>query len=691
MTKAGPRPAPEWRRFALVVGPVTLALVGLYLARVELPFLAPLGVATAEIAGRILALSGIETLRAGDVLSHPSGFGYQVAYSCTGLFQWVFLVAGLLGLRLTGRSRWLRLLVGTGVLAAVNQLRLVVLFWLGLFAPHWFDFAHEVLFRSLMLAVVLLVWFWRPATPPADAAVATPPGVGSESRSWGQSMACLGMLLSVLLAAPACAQPQETTASEQAERELISLERVQSEVAVELRQRSLEPVDGAVFQALTEAVSREQILSQVPLDRAEVGGFFDSAEGLRLLAILQDPAVSELQVVRADLAALREPSGLIEERDLGNTASLLGFEVLDPRFSAVGDHTVAWQGSLAGENDGDLVLVVDEVGVSGLIRRGSTLYSVVPMGGELHAITSSEPAVGLRSLDDAGPPGGEAGDVDSGDQAETPPGENGAGAEATAPDDEGDEAPVADDAPDLCAAGWVGPPVEIEILVGATALAREQARRRGRHLDTLIQLAKFVADTTFSNSEIPVTVRLVGIESVDYEEECSQLFQCARDLARPVESLEKLIERRRETKADVVILVLHEEDDTNCGWASGIGVEAGQALAVVNWQCLNDRFSFIHEVGHLIGAWHNQEAITSPLPKDPRFAHGFVDCSENPFSTVMGASNSCPGGVGRLLAWSNPAVPHAGRATGVKESSDVACLWSLRAREVAGFGEQLTN
>ncbi|GAB4197169.1 MAG: zinc-dependent metalloprotease [Wenzhouxiangellaceae bacterium] len=71
-----------------------------------------------------------------------------------------------------------------------------------------------------------------------------------------------------------------------------------------------------------------------------------------------------------------------------------------------------------------------------------------------------------------------------------------------------------------------------------------------------------------------------------------------------------------------------------CGIADAIAANANQAFFLVNHTCTN--FTFVHEIGHLFGARHDNDPTTTPFA----FGHGFVNNAGN-FRTVM-AVNSNP-------------------------------------------------
>ena len=107
----------------------------------------------------LLAWSGIEVERAGTVLSHSSGFAYNVGYRCTGLVVAAFLAVGLVALPLGRRARARGLIVGVPLVLAANLARLVSLFYVGVHRPAAFDIAHLVVWEGAMVLVILAVWF----------------------------------------------------------------------------------------------------------------------------------------------------------------------------------------------------------------------------------------------------------------------------------------------------------------------------------------------------------------------------------------------------------------------------------------------------------------------------------------------------------------------------------------------------
>lgn len=105
----------------------------------------------------------------GQVLSSPR-FAVQIYNGCNGLEAILVFVAGVLAFP----APWARRLAGVflGVLAiqVVNTIRVVSLFYIGIFKPQWFAVSHVFIWQSLIIlvgVVLWLVWVQRYAPVPA--------------------------------------------------------------------------------------------------------------------------------------------------------------------------------------------------------------------------------------------------------------------------------------------------------------------------------------------------------------------------------------------------------------------------------------------------------------------------------------------------------------------------------------------
>jgi exosortase H (IPTLxxWG-CTERM-specific) len=122
---------------------------------------APLALLTAWTARATLALLhwlGMEATRVATVISHPSGFAYEIYYRCTGFLPVAFLTTAILASPGPWRRKLVGLVVGVPLLIALNLTRLVHLFYVGVYHPAAFDFAHTVLWEGFLILAILGLW-----------------------------------------------------------------------------------------------------------------------------------------------------------------------------------------------------------------------------------------------------------------------------------------------------------------------------------------------------------------------------------------------------------------------------------------------------------------------------------------------------------------------------------------------------
>lgn len=122
------------------------------------PFLRPLAELTASVTEGLVRLLGIEVLRAGAIIKHPDGFGFEIAYICTGFLPVVTFVVCVMAYPGPLARKWAGIAFGIPALLAVNFLRLVSLFYIGVRFPALFGLAHEVVWEGLLAVVFIALW-----------------------------------------------------------------------------------------------------------------------------------------------------------------------------------------------------------------------------------------------------------------------------------------------------------------------------------------------------------------------------------------------------------------------------------------------------------------------------------------------------------------------------------------------------
>jgi exosortase/archaeosortase family protein len=129
----------------------------------------------ASVVQWVLRWAGIEAVRAGTYLYVPGGFGYEIAIGCTGLLPAAVLTVAIWASPGTGAAKRRGVLVGVPVVLAVNLLRMVHLFYLGVHSPRLFGPAHAVVWEAALVLVTFATWLlwirWADGSAPRSRAV----------------------------------------------------------------------------------------------------------------------------------------------------------------------------------------------------------------------------------------------------------------------------------------------------------------------------------------------------------------------------------------------------------------------------------------------------------------------------------------------------------------------------------------
>ena len=105
----------------------------------------------------------------GQILSSPR-FSVAIYNGCNGLEAILIFASGVLAFPAAPRRKVIGLLLGFLAIQIANIVRVVSLFYVGIFRPEWFSAAHIFIWQSIiiLLSVVLwLVWVNRYALAPA--------------------------------------------------------------------------------------------------------------------------------------------------------------------------------------------------------------------------------------------------------------------------------------------------------------------------------------------------------------------------------------------------------------------------------------------------------------------------------------------------------------------------------------------
>lgn len=118
------------------------------------PYLAVL----ARAIGGILQLVGYDVSVSGTTVLYPE-FSMEIVPGCDAIEPLATFVAAVLASPVRFVLKIPGILIGAAVIVAVNIVRLVSLFFVGLYYPDKFDFIHEGVWQAAFVALAIVLWF----------------------------------------------------------------------------------------------------------------------------------------------------------------------------------------------------------------------------------------------------------------------------------------------------------------------------------------------------------------------------------------------------------------------------------------------------------------------------------------------------------------------------------------------------
>ncbi|MET1076543.1 MAG: exosortase H [Pseudomonas sp.] len=148
----------------LVLGLFTLELTPPVQRHLVLPWTLLL----ADISAALIGAFDADVVAYGKVLQSLSrGGGVSIEAGCNGIEACILLSAAILAYPAPWRHKLVGLLLGFVAIQALNVLRVISLYYLALWSPAAFEFAHLYLWQVLIMLDVLVVWLiWIRRLPP---------------------------------------------------------------------------------------------------------------------------------------------------------------------------------------------------------------------------------------------------------------------------------------------------------------------------------------------------------------------------------------------------------------------------------------------------------------------------------------------------------------------------------------------
>jgi len=294
-----------------------------------------------------------------------------------------------------------------------------------------------------------------------------------------------------------------------------------------------------------------------------------------------------------------------------------------------------WEGKDPSET---MSVTASNEGMQGVIRRGPRLFSIEPLGGEMCA---------LVELDLSKSPG-----------------------EHTAPPHAAEEnnGPNKNVAPATAAN-----PVDITVLVAYTPKVAKRVAFMNRIVGAVEETTK-----SFRKSGVHVTLALAGTYPFNYVESGNQKTDL--DAFRNDAGVKA---KRQACRANMCVLLA--DDPSVVGLSAAVMATKDTAFSLVNYNYAVTEYTFLHEIGHLMGAEHNPEDTPDkPDPSHP-WSHGYRS-QTSWWRTIMSYGN--PKDSGRIPYWSNPDIsyPSPGdEKLGTPQAHNNARMLNATARIIASY------
>jgi hypothetical protein len=303
-----------------------------------------------------------------------------------------------------------------------------------------------------------------------------------------------------------------------------------------------------------------------------------------------------------------------------------------------GDRDFTWSGAAA-EQKANATVVVRDGEVTGSITDPAGLYRIEPVGNTVYALVKVDSA----KMPPEEPPSFRQKEQERG---------------AVIP-------------PNLDLRLGDNSTTQIDVLVAYTPAAKAAVS----NIDSTIALAVAEANQSYVNSKINIRLNLVDTLPMTYTETGKTYDQILLDFAAD----STVNQHRNQSGADLAAMIINQSD--YCGLADAIMANPSTAFAIVHYDCATGYYSFAHELGHLMGARHNEQADSTPTPF--AYGHGYQHLAAPLWRTVM--AYACASPCTRLQYWSNPDVAYSGAVMGTAAVNNNARVLNETRQTVAAF------
>ena len=148
---------PEARFLILFLTILGVSFTVVALRQVNDFFVTPYTAVIAQMSGFILRIFGEKATVTGCVVSSPR-FAVTIYNGCNGLITSLILVSGVLAFPARISAKLIGVIGGLLAIQLINLVRIVSLFYIGIFMPQHFSDAHIFVWQSLVILAGISLW-----------------------------------------------------------------------------------------------------------------------------------------------------------------------------------------------------------------------------------------------------------------------------------------------------------------------------------------------------------------------------------------------------------------------------------------------------------------------------------------------------------------------------------------------------
>lgn len=158
---------PETRFLILFLVILTTSFAAIALQTVNDVIVDPYTGFIARMSGFVLQIFGEEITVAGCNLRSPR-FSVTIYNGCNGLITSLIFISGVLAFPASWRAKVIGVVGGLLAIQIINLIRIISLFYIGVFLPKYFSQSHVFIWQSLVIlagVVLWIVWAHHAAAP----------------------------------------------------------------------------------------------------------------------------------------------------------------------------------------------------------------------------------------------------------------------------------------------------------------------------------------------------------------------------------------------------------------------------------------------------------------------------------------------------------------------------------------------